>query len=76
MNQTGVALRDVPAETVGCRMSARGSTRPGVRAALPEGNYEVRSAVDRLPGCSVCVDFEGEDSRSRTFDFADCELPG
>ncbi|MFE0916014.1 MULTISPECIES: hypothetical protein [unclassified Streptomyces] len=57
-------------------MSARGSTRPGVRAALPDGDYEVRSAVYRSPGGSVCVDFEGEDGRSRTFDFADCELPG
>ncbi|WP_327321349.1 hypothetical protein OG735_01810 [Streptomyces sp. NBC_01210] len=57
-------------------MSARGSTRPGVRAALPGTGYEVRSAVYRSPGGSVCVDFEGEDGRSRTFDFADCELPG
>ncbi|MFB8029481.1 MULTISPECIES: hypothetical protein [unclassified Streptomyces] len=57
-------------------MSTRGSTRPGVRAALPDGDYDVRSAVYRSPDGSVCVDFDGEDGRSRTFDFADCELPG
>ncbi|MFI0107865.1 hypothetical protein ACH4NW_05775 [Streptomyces globisporus] len=57
-------------------MSGRGTTRPGVRAALPGGAYEVRAAVDRSPGGSVCVHFAGEDGRHRIFDFANCELPG
>ncbi|MEU2970124.1 hypothetical protein ABZ687_34770 [Streptomyces ardesiacus] len=43
---------------------------------LPAGTYEVRSAIGRSARGSVCVDFEGEDGRRRTFDFADCELPG
>lgn len=57
-------------------MSGRGKTHPGVRAALPDGVYEVRSAIRRSASGSVCVDFEGEDGRRRTFDFADCDLPG
>ncbi|MFD4592859.1 hypothetical protein [Streptomyces rubiginosohelvolus] len=47
-----------------------------MRAALPAGTYEVASAIGRSARGGVCVDFEGEDGRRRTFDFADCELPG
>jgi hypothetical protein len=47
-----------------------------MRAALPGGTYEVASEIGRSARGGVCVDFEGEDGRRRTFDFADCELPG
>ncbi|MEH0981868.1 hypothetical protein [Micromonospora sp. CPCC 205556] len=56
--------------------TGRGSTRPGVRAPLPSGAY-APSSVQRVSSAgNPVVEFEGEDGRRRTFDFAQCPLPG
>lgn len=55
--------------------TGRGSTRPGTSAALPEDAY-VPTSVHQAGGGSPTVEFEGEDRRRRTFDFAECPLPG
>jgi len=55
--------------------TGRGSTRPGVSAPLPGAAY-TPSSVRRTGGGSLAVEFEGEDRRRRTFDFAQCPLPG
>lgn len=55
--------------------TGRGSTRPGVGAALPSDAYTPTS-VHETGGGSPTVEFEGEDHRRRTFDFAECPLPG
>jgi hypothetical protein len=57
------------------RRTGRGSTRPGACAPLPDATY-APTTVHRAGGGSPVVEFEGDDRRRRTFDFAQCPLPG
>ncbi len=54
----------------------RGSTRSGVRAALPADTYVPEPAGVPTEPQGVMVRFVGEDGRTRTFDLAQCPLPG
>ncbi|WP_378741277.1 hypothetical protein [Nocardia brasiliensis] len=56
--------------------SGRGSTRPGMRAPMPEGYYEPPAPVVVTAAGQVVVQFHGEDGRHRSFNFAECALPG
>jgi hypothetical protein len=56
--------------------TGRGSTRPGVRAVLPEGSYVPQPVRQDQSTGGWVVEFAGEDGRRRTFDFAVCPLPG
>lgn len=53
----------------------RGSTRRGVSATLPDGEYlPARAATGDAP--STVVTFHGEDGRSKDFDISTLPLPG